>query len=608
MPEGQGHNEGPRSAEGFDFDPTALRKKYNEERDKRLALRPDGGSQFLRMEGSLKHYINDPYTEFKEREPISETLDVVVIGGGFAGLLAAARLKEQGITDIRVLERGGDFGGTWYWNRYPGAACDVESYVYLPLLEEVGTMPSAKYIFAPEILEHVRAIARKYDLYARGLLHTKVEEARFDEATSTWLVKTDRGDELRARFVVLASGHYRVPKLPGIAGIENFRQHSFHTSRWDYDYTGGGPHEPMDNLRDKVVGIIGTGATAIQCVPHLAKYAKHLYVFQRTPSSVDVRANRPTDAEWYKSQKPGWHQERMLNFAEASQGIAEVDLIEDGWTQINAMMKERMRPDMTREELAELGQMINYQIMENVRTRVDTLIEDRDTAESLKPWYDWLCKRPCYHDEYLDAFNQPNVTLVDTEGRGVDHITEDAVVANGKEFELDCLIYATGFEVSPFEQGAPLNATGVGGMTLDEKWKDGATTLHGIHVHGFPNFMLSGTRQGSWANNFPFSQEHVATQIAYIVRQAKDRGADRVEVTQQAEDDWVAFHEKRAKRLLGIWRDCTPSYFNNEGSFGKTLARDGAFGGTAIEFMEILAAWRETGELPGLSLKQTASA
>jgi cyclohexanone monooxygenase len=588
--------------EGFEFDPAALKKKYDEERDKRLALRPEGEAQFLKMKGALEHYIHDPYTKREEREPRNEDVDVAILGGGFAGMLAAARLIEQGIDNIRIFERGGDFGGTWYWNRYPGAACDVESYIYLPLLEEVGGMPSAKYIFAPEILAHAQKVAKKYDLYSRALLQTRIEEARFDEATSRWVIATDRGDKIRAKFFVQASGHYREPKLPGIPGIETFKKHSFHTSRWDYDYTGGGPHSPMTGLQDKVVGIIGTGATAIQCVPHLARWSKHLYVFQRTPSSVDVRANRPTDPEWFKSLQPGWHQARMLNFAEATQGHAKEDLIQDGWTKINKLMRDRSKPDMTMAEREELAQMVNYEIMEQVRARVDTIVKDRDTAESLKPWYNWLCKRPCYHDEYLEVFNQTNVTLVDTQGRGVERLSEDAIFANGKEFKVDCLIYATGFELSPFEQGSPIPLFGRDGLTLAEKWKDGATTLHGIHVHGFPNFMLSGTRQGSWANNFPHSQEEVARHIAHIIRQAKDRNIDTVEVTAEAEAAWVQIHEKKAERLLPIWRDCTPSYFNNEGHPIRTIARDGAYGGSIMEFMDVLHKWRETGDMAGLTL------
>jgi cyclohexanone monooxygenase len=585
---------------GYNFDPVALRRKYDEERDKRLKLRPEGLAQFIKMQGQFEHYAQDPYVEFEPRKPWTEDVDVAVIGGGFAGMLAAVRLVEQGIDNIRIFERGGDFGGTWYWNRYPGAACDVESYIYLPLLEEMGTIPSAKYIFAPEILEHARAIARKYDLYSRACLQTRIEEARFDAASSRWIISSDRGDRVSARFVILASGHYREPKLPGIEGIETFRQHSFHTSRWDYAYTGGDALSPMDKLADKVVGIIGTGATAIQCVPHLAKWSKHLYVFQRTPSSVGVRANRPTDPEWFNALKPGWHRERMENFVLATRGLAQEDMIQDGWTQFNKIVRSLARPDMTEAEIEQAVQTANYMIMEDVRARTEAVVQDPATADALKPWYDWLCKRPCYHDEYLQAFNQPNVTLVDTEGRGVERMSEDSVYANGKAFKLDCLIYATGFELSPFEKGSPIPVIGRDGLTLSDKWRDGATTMHGMHVHGFPNFMLSSTRQGSWDNNFPFSQEIVATHLALIIREALDRDIAQLEVTAEAEDDWVRFHEDKSRRMLEVWRDCTPSYFNNEGAHGQAVLRNGNFGGSPLEFRDILREWRESGAMPGM--------
>ena len=476
----------------------------------------------------------------------------------------------------------------------------MESYIYLPLLEEVGTVPSMKYVFQPEIYAHCQALGRTFDLYRRSLFHTNVTEARFDEATARWVLETDRGDELRARFVIVASGHYREPKLPGIPGIETFTGHSFHTSRWDYGYTGGGPGEPMVNLRDKAVGIIGTGATGVQCIPQLAKDAGHLFVFQRTPSSVGVRGNAPTDLDWYASQEPGWQQKRMVNFVEHYRGLDPVDLIQDGWSQLIHGMQRHGKPDMAPEDMADLLQMVDMEIMEGVRKRVDSVVRDPTTAEALKPWYDWLCKRPCFHDEYLDVFNQDNVTLVDTEGRGIDRISGNVVVANGEEFELDLLIFATGFELSPFEEGSPLPVTGRDGRTLDEKWKEGATTLHGQHVHGFPNLMLSTTRQASWENNFPFPQDVVATNLAKLVRYALDEGVATFEVTADAEAAWVRFHEEKSWPSHARWKECTPSYFNQEGSGDdERILRNGGFGGSIIELRDILAAWREEG-MPGL--------
>jgi cyclohexanone monooxygenase len=589
------------NADGFDFDPVALKKRYDEERDRRLAMRPEGLAQFREMSGELEHYAEDPYTPVEVRTPKQVETDVAIIGGGFGGMLAAARLTKEGVDDFVLLERGGDFGGTWYWNRYPGAACDVESYIYLPLIEEVGTVPSMKYVGQPEILAHSQAFGRTFDLYRRALMHTRVTDARFDEGTSRWIIRTDRGDELRARFVIMASGHYGDPKLPGIPGIETYTGHSFHTSRWDYAHTGGSPEEPMVNLRDKVVAIIGTGATAIQCIPRLARDAGHLYVIQRTPSSVDVRANAPTDPEWFKTLEPGWQRDRQVNFVEGYRGIAKEDLVQDGWSQMIKGIQRRATPDMSVDELVELAQMVDFEIMENVRKRADRVVRDPKTAEALKPWYNWLCKRPCFHDEFLDVFNQDNVTLVDTEGRGVERISGRSVFAYGHELEVDVVIFATGFELSPYEEGTPIPVTGRDGQTLAEKWKDGATTLHGHHVHGFPNFMLSTTRQGSWDNNFTYPLDVTATHLAKLIRRALDEGIDTFEVTAEVEADWVRYHEELSVPLQARWRECTPSYFNQEGQADQRVLRNGSFGGSIMDLRDILQTWRAD-SCPGLTM------
>jgi len=590
--------------DGISFDPEALRKKYQEERDKRLHLRPQGNAQYVKIEGRFAHYLEDPYVVRRERAPIRKDVEVAILGGGFGGLLAAARLREDGIDDILVFEKGGDFGGTWYWNRYPGAACDVESYVYLPLLEEIGYMPVEKYSRAPEIFQHARNIGTHYDLYPRALFHTEINEARFDENAARWIISTDRGDTIRARFFVMASGPLQEPKLPGVPGIETFKGHSFHTSRWDYDYTGGDTLGDLSKLQDKVVGIIGTGATAIQCVPHLGSSSQHLYVFQRTPSSVDERNNRPTDPEWVKSLTPGWQRRRIINFTGVLSGIPmSEDLVNDSWTKVIHMMMQRATPDMTPEELGELAQLADYAVMEQVRARVDAVVKDRATAEALKPWYNRLCKRPCFHDEYLKTFNRPNVTLVDTQGQGVERISEDAVFANGKEYKLDCLVYATGFELAAYTNRAVMPVLGQRGLPLTEKWKHGATTLHGFHVHGFPNFLILSTTQSAWGPNFPHMMDEQARHIAWLIRQAKDRGVETLQVTAEAEAAWVKFHEDNAEPMLRIWRDCTPSYFNNEGAPSPAIARDGGFGRGVLAMVDMLEAWRARGDLEGLQLR-----
>jgi cation diffusion facilitator CzcD-associated flavoprotein CzcO len=410
-------------------DVTALKRKYAEERDKRL--RPDGNDQYLRLTGQLSHYLEDPYTPVVERPTLHDHVTVAVIGGGFGGLLTSARLVEAGIDDIRLIDKGGDFGGTWYWNRYPGAQCDTAAFVYMPLLEETKHMPTEKYAHAPEILEHCRRIGEHYGLYERALFHTEVTGLTWDAERSHWVVTTGRGDAFTAQFVAMGTGPLHVPKLPGIPGLESFAGHSFHTSRWDYDYTGGDPSgEPLDRLADKRVAIIGTGATAVQCVPHLARSCGTLYVLQRTPSSVDVRGNVPIDPVWFDSiASPGWQKEWMVNFAANQTGaMPGIDLVMDGWTDIAQRIRARIMTlppeDRTPVNMLAAFEESDFEKMEEIRARVDATVRDEPTAQRLKAWYRQLCKRPCFHDEYLQSFNEPGTHLIDTDGRGVERITE----------------------------------------------------------------------------------------------------------------------------------------------------------------------------------------
>jgi cyclohexanone monooxygenase len=604
------------TTETLPFDPDALREKYRAERDKRL--RPDGNQQYLEVTGPFAHFVEDPYVEPGfERAPLTDEVDVVVIGGGFGGLLAGARLREAGVDGIRMLEKGGDFGGTWYWNRYPGAACDVESYIYLPLLEEIGYIPKEKYSRAPEILEHSRAIGRHFGLYRNACFQTEVTELRWDDDAKRWTVSTNRGDRMRARFVVMANGPLHRAKLPGIPGIESFKGHAFHTSRWDYAYTGGHSDGNLTGLADKRVGIIGTGATAVQCVPHLGAAAKELYVFQRTPSSIDMRANRPTDPEWAASLQPGWQQARMDNFNTlVSGGFAAEDLVSDGWTDIIrkllVMVQQREGPDLSPETLASTMEMADFAKMEEIRARVDTIVNDPATAEALKPYYRQFCKRPCFHDEYLQTFNRPNVTLVDTNGKGVERITERGVVANGREYELDCIIFATGFEVgTDYTRRAGYELYGRGGLTLTEKWADGIATLHGMHTRGFPNVFIIQNAQSGFTVNFPHMLNEQAKHASYIIKHALDSEARTVEASQEAEDAWVATIIRLARTNAEFLESCTPGYYNNEGKpFGEDgkggsfigRGQNGPYGGGAIAFVKLLEGWRAEGTLAGLEL------
>jgi cyclohexanone monooxygenase len=542
------------------------------------------------------------------REPLTDEVDVVLIGGGFGGLLAGSRLRQLGVENIRIIEKGGDFGGTWYWNRYPGIACDIESYVYLPLLEELDYVPVEKYSRGPEIFAHCKRIAEKFDLYRDVCFQTQVTGLRWDGDSARWIVSTDRGDEMKARFVSLANGFLQKPKLPGIPGVETFRGHCFHTSRWDYGYTGGDSDGNLTGLRDKRVGIVGTGASAVQCVPHLGANAEHLYVFQRTPSSVDVRANRPTDPDWARSLGAGWHQGRMDNFQILTAGgYQEEDLVNDGWTDIIrkllSMMLSEDEPDLSPEALAKTMETADFIKMEEIRARVDSIVDDPATAEALKPYYRQFCKRPCFHDEYLQTFNRPNVTLVDTRGKGVERVTEKGVVVAGEEYELDCLIYATGFEVgTDYSRRAGYEVVGRDGATLSQKWKDGVTTLHGIHIHGFPNCFMMTISQSGFTVNFPYMINEQAKHIAYIIQQALDRDIRSLEVSQEAETAWVDTVREMADRTSEFSENCTPGYYNNEGQPGKAGRQNGFYFGGPTEFVEILESWRADGKMKGLEV------
>ncbi len=593
-------------------DPTAklqaAREKYRQERDKRL--RSDGNAQYRGFAGDFERFLDDPYVDPGfTRPPVSEELDVVVIGAGFSGLCVGARLRQAGVESLRMIEIGGDVGGTWYWNRYPGAQCDIESYIYLPMLEELGTMPTLKYAYGPEIFAHAQHIARHFDLYRGALFQTHVTRLEWDEASTRWRIGTNRGDELRARFVILANGPLSRPKLPGIPGIETFEGKLFHTSRWDYGDTGGDTTGGLVKLREKRVGIIGTGATAIQCIPHLGAWAQQLYVFQRTPSSVDVRKNSPTDPAWVASLRPGWQEERIANFSTlVSGGFTTEDLVADGWTDIirnlSGMAKTTDLASMTPEQLAEKVELADLQKMDEIRSRVSRIVRDPKTAEALEPWYRQFCKRPCFHDDYLETFNRPNVTLVDSEGHGVEAITKKGVIVTGREYEIDCLVLATGFEVgTDYSRRADCEIVGRDGQSLTAKWARGIRTLHGLTTRGFPNCFLLGGMQSGVTPNFTELYDQQSQHIAYIIGETRRRDLHRFETSEAAEAGWVRVINESALGSPEFGKSCTPGYYNNEGKPGEGPGWfGGSFGGGAQAFFALLHAWRECGDLEGLEL------
>ena len=594
-----------------DFDPDSLREKYRLERDKRL--RQDGEDQYLELAGQFARYAEaDPYADPNfTRAPLSDAVDVVIVGGGFSGMLAAARCKEAGLTDIRLIEAGGDFGGTWYWNRYPGAQCDIESYCYLPLLEELGVLPKEKYSYVTEIFEHSQRIGREYGLYDLALFQTRVKALDWDEAQKRWIVSTDRGDAIRARFVVMALGPASRPKLPGIPGIETFEGHSFHTSRWDYAYTGGDTSGDLHRLADKRVAIIGTGATAIQCVPHLGAHAGHLYVFQRTPSSVDIRGNRPTDPQWAAGLTPGWQRARRENFADIVMGRPfEVDLVSDAWTDIFRSLQGprgfAAAPPKDMEEAVRRAELADFRKMNQIRARVDETVRDKATADALKPWYRQFCKRPTFNDDYLPTFNRANVTLVDTSAtKGVERITPRGLVANGVEYAVDCIIYSTGFEISTdFRRRIGFPVTGRNGRSLIDYWSNGFRTLHGFTSNGFPNWFYIGISQNGLSVNMTAMFDDQARHIAYIISEAQKRQAQTVEPTVEAQEAWVEHVHSLALDNRAFLEACTPGYYNNEGSDrpGSLAAETYAPGINA--FNAVIAEWRARGDLEGMILGQ----
>jgi cyclohexanone monooxygenase len=588
------------------LDKAQLLAKYRAERDKRL--RPDGNAQYLRVQTVLGQGLDDPYTPRTERAAKTDHVRFAFIGGGFAGLVTGARLVEAGVRDVRIIEKGGDFGGTWYWNRYPGAQCDTASMVYMPLLEETGHRPTEKYAHAPEILAQCQRIGRQYGLYEQALFHTEVLSLRWDAARHCWQVRTNRGDDFSADFIGLGTGPLHVPKLPGIPGIDTFQGHAFHTSRWDYAYTGGDPlGAPLHKLAGKRVAIIGTGATAVQCVPHLARACQALYVFQRTPSSIDVRANAPIDADWFASMAtPGWQQRWLENFTDnQAGGGATEDLVQDGWTDLARRIRARLagmpRSAMTPQTMLAAFEDADFEKMNQIRARVDSVVADPATAQQLKAWYRQLCKRPCFHDAYLQAFNLPACHLVDTDGRGVERITPHGVVAAGVEVPVDCIVYASGFEVgTDWTARAGFDLEGRDGLKLSQAWAQGMRSLHGVHVHGFPNaFFVQPAQGANLISNVPHNLTEAGRTIAMVVQNATAGGHRVVEVDPAAQAAWVDLLLTGPGRMIG-GPDCTPGYYNNEGAAPTEAARYAVgYPAGAGAFFRYLKGWRETGQETG---------
>lgn len=591
------------------FDPEAVHAKYLAERDKRLV---EGRADIRDLDHDrvFGHYRADPFTPFVERPAVTDETDVVILGGGIAGVLVGAELRKRGMKRIRIVDQAGGIGGTWYWNRYPGVMCDVESYIYIPMLEEFGYIPKDRYASGDEIRGHLERIAQRYRLTGDALFHTDVTRAVWNDEEGRWHVHTDRGDDLSSRWYVLSAGILNLMKLPCIPGMEDFAGHSFHTARWDFAFTGGGTTEPLDKLGDKTVALLGTGASGIQALPPLAASAEHVYVFQRTPSAIGVRGNRPTADGFGRDFEPGWQKRRMDNFQAMMLGRkVDRDEVDDGWTHHYAAVNNPPFVEgMTREDFMMNAEAIDYEIMEEHRQRVAEIVVDSAKAAILKPYYRYICKRPCFHDEYLGAFNRANVTLIDCPA-GIDKITAQGPVVDGLQYEVDCIIYGTGFEAerTPLARRAGHEIVGRNGVTLAERWADGPVTLFGILSRGFPNMfaMPAPSQQSVVTVNYTQLAVLGAEFVGATIAALRDAGVEVFDVSAEAQEAWVEGIVGKHTDMSRVMSACTPSRINNEGHPEAISPKAGNYGGGFgdwFAYRDILEKWLADGRFEGLEL------
>jgi cation diffusion facilitator CzcD-associated flavoprotein CzcO len=584
------------------------RAKYKTERDRRSGRR--SRSAYQTPGSGIELDLSDSYVPRIERAVRSEQVDAVIIGAGFAGLIVAIEMKKCGIGPIRILDTAGDFGGVWYWNRYPGAQCDVESYIYLPFLEETGYIPKEKYSHQPEILEHAQRLGRYFDLYDDALFHTGVTDVRWSDS-DRWTMTTDRGDTIRSNFVVMAGGGQDQPRLPDLPGLDEFSGHVFHSCRWDYAYTGGSHAGDCAGLEGKRVAVVGTGASAVQLVPYIAPSTEHLYVLQRTPVVVGERLNKPTDPVWAASLEPGWQDRRMLNYSTlVLGGQQDEDMVDDGWTHATAELASVYGGDKSdgggsAEEAAEAAERADLRYMEKIRARVDRMVTKGEKAELLKPWYRYFCKRPTFNDLYLPAFNRDNVELLDVSGpAGLERLTKAGFIVDGIEYPADAIIFASGF-ASDLSERKGYELTGRGGISLRDHWQDGARSLHGVLVHNFPNLFLMGTVHVGLTINYTEMMMRQGRHIARTIELLRARGFDEIEATAGAEDAYVEEIVAGREADVAFHASCTPGYFNNEGmpvKRGKGLT-DTVYAGGLFAWVSMVTDWRETQDFAGAALR-----
>jgi cyclohexanone monooxygenase len=591
-----------------DFDPNEVLDRYAQQRELRMSS-PTQRVTTKRGASADTLRTFDPYSPRIEREPLHITVDVAVLGGGFGGISAGKWLKECGIENFHIIEQGGDFGGTWYWNRYPGAQCDMQSYLYMPYLEETGYMPTLKYAGGQEIFEHAQRLGRHYDLYDHALFQTSITDIAWSDQDDLWVITTDRGDTLRAKFVIRANGPFSAPRYPNVPGIEEFEGKIIHTSRWDYDYTGGGQDQNLDKLADKRVAVIGTGATGIQVAPYLADASKSLVVVQRTPAFVAERNNAPTDPDWAASLTPGWQQRLHEDFTDQVTGLVRTeDGLQDMWTKIFRALPGHDLVDadpasLSAQDQMFLGMVADLNIADGIRARVDQFVSDPDTAEALKPWFGSLCKRPGFHDEYLPMFNRDTVSLVDAP-HGLDRITAKGFIANGIEYEVDCLVFATGFETGPHTIGRDgFNITGRGGQKITDTYADGLKTLHGFFTRDFPNFIELGLSQNSFNIHYTYMIDRKARHASRLIKHALDTDIATLEPTEVGQAAWVETIRTAGELYAGYVATCTPGYYNGQGDLKQAVFRE-VYQIPERIFWGQIEDWWANGEFAGLDMRK----
>jgi cation diffusion facilitator CzcD-associated flavoprotein CzcO len=512
-------------------------------------------------------------------------------------------------------------------------------------------MPKQKYSSSVEIRTYLESLVKRYNLESRILYRSQVTGLEWDESSKAWKTgltirrgpsgKEEKNISVYADFVTLASGLFPYPQVPKVPGLADFKGEMFHTSRWNYDVTGGSSDTAfpeMEKLRGKRVGVIGTGATAIQAVPLLAKYAKELHVFQRTPSQVNTRGQHDTDPQEWKEKiaaKPGWQQARMENFAEhlaSHKRPGEDDLVNDGWTQLEAYCAiigsnrfGGIPPEKAQEHI---GTLVALDSAHNkqARQRIADIVKDKATADKLTPWYPTWCKRPTFSDMYLECFNADNVHLIDTDGHGIDSVTPTGIVANGQEYPIDILILSTGYR-SPVAGGDPgarmgIEIRGREGRTMSKKWDEqGLTTLHGVFTNGFPNLFFQSAAQAAATANYMHVimvlSEHISTIIkTAISRSEKEKGAVLIQPSSDAEDVWGMQIAQGAVFFSAV-AVCTPGYLNLEGEALEMppaddhvammkKAKAAIWQGGLVEFTRKMEEWRKDGKLEGVEISVEA--